>query len=85
MDMIVEVTIDEKLKEIGKSAYWLATEIGIDHATLSQIRKNQNKSINREILGRVCNVLKCQPGDLLKLTAYKTPKATQVKAKPRKG
>ncbi len=45
MSVTLGVTIDEKLAELGKTAYWLANEVGIDHATLSQIRKNENKSI----------------------------------------
>jgi putative transcriptional regulator len=81
MSLTLEVTIDEKLEEIGKTAYWLAKQVGIDHATLSQIRKNENKSINREYFARICEALDCQPGDLLRLTS----KPTRVKAKPRKG
>jgi putative transcriptional regulator len=78
MSVTVEVIIDERLKEIGKTAYWLAKEVGLDHATLSQIRKNENKSINREYFARICAALNCQPGDLLRLTSI----STRSKAKP---
>jgi putative transcriptional regulator len=80
MSVTLEVTIDEKLDEIGKTAYWLAKEVGIDHATLSQIRKNENKSINREFFARICVALDCQPGDLLRLASESIGR----KAKPRK-
>lgn len=80
MSVTLEVTIDEKLEEMGKTAYWLAKEVGIDHATLSQIRKNENKSINRVFFARICVALDCQPGDLLRLA----PKSTGTKAKQRK-
>jgi putative transcriptional regulator len=81
MDVTLEATIDEKLEEIGKTAYWLANEIGVDHATLSQIRKNENKSINRVYFGRICQALDCQPGDLLRLA----PASKETKAKSSKG
>lgn len=80
MSVTLEVTIDEKLKEIGKTPYWLAKEVGIDHATLSQIRKNENKSINRDFFARICAALDCQPGDLLRLA----PKSARTKSKSRK-
>jgi putative transcriptional regulator len=80
MGLTLVVTIDEKLEELGKTAYWLAKEIGVDYATLSQIRKNENKSINREFFARICEALDCQPGDLLRLA----PESKGAKAKSRK-
>ena len=62
--MTIKLRINEILEAQGKSAYWLANEIGVDHSTLSQIRNNKNKSLNLEYLEKICDALECAPGDL---------------------
>lgn len=50
------------MKEKHVSFYHLSNE-GIDAQTLQRIR--HDKPITTETLGRICGILKCQPGELI--------------------
>lgn len=50
------------LKENGISYYYLSNQ-GIDAQTLQRIR--HDRSITTATLGKLCEILHCQPGDLL--------------------
>ena len=62
---MIEITIDELLVNHGRSFYWLAKETGISHTTLWRLKKGKALGINFETLEKMCEALKCQPGDLL--------------------
>lgn len=62
---MLHIRIDEELEKRGLTAYWLAKATSINHATLSQIRRNKNKALNLEFFERICETLNCEPGDLL--------------------
>lgn len=64
---MIYIKINEALERMGKTAYWLAMETGINHTTLSQIRHNQNKAINIEYFEKICKALGCEPGELLEI------------------
>lgn len=74
---MIYVAINEKLEEIQKSAYWLAKQTGIKHATLAQIRNNKNKAINLEYLESICLALECHPGDILRMAHDRSAKASR--------
>jgi putative transcriptional regulator len=63
----VRLRIDDLLKERGRSAYWLANEIGMTHGGFYKILHGKFKALNMDVLGRICDALQCQPGDLLVL------------------
>jgi len=69
---MIEIRIDELLKNRGRSFYWLAKETGISHTTLWRLKKGKALGINFETLVKVCQTLKCQPGDVLAYTNRKT-------------
>ena len=50
------------MKEHGISYYHLANQ-GIDPATLHRTR--HNRSVTTETLGRLCQIMGCQPADLI--------------------
>ena len=88
---MIEIRIDELLKNRGRSFYWLANEAGISHTTLWRLKKGKALGINFETLEKMCEALKCQPGDLLshtnkkktnpqKATSKVTPKIISVKS-----
>lgn len=62
---MLHIRIDEELEKRGLTAYWLAKTTEINHATLSQIRRNKNKALNLEFFDRICEALNCEPGELL--------------------
>ena len=51
--------------------YWLAKETGISHTTLWRLKKDKALGINFETLEKICEALKCQPGDILALPSAK--------------
>ena len=67
----VELRIDEILEDRGKSAYWLAKELEMNHGNLYSYRKNKVKAINLELLARMCELLECDIADLMVLVDEK--------------
>lgn len=68
---MIEVCIDKLLEEHERSFYWLAKETGISHTTLWRLKKGRARGINFETLEKICSVLECQPGDVMRLTSGK--------------
>jgi putative transcriptional regulator len=83
--MMIEINLDALLGNHGRSFYWLAKETGISHTTLWRLKKGKALGINFETLEKMCEALKCQPGDLLSLTNKKTiSKRPALKKRPAK-
>lgn len=64
---MIEIRVDQLLAEHGRTFYWLAKETGISHTTLWRLKKDKALGINFETLEKICEALKCQPGDVLAL------------------
>ena len=65
---MVEIRVDELLEGHGRSFYWLSKETGISHTTLWRLKKGKALGINFETLEKICQTLKCQPGDIMIVT-----------------
>jgi putative transcriptional regulator len=65
--LMIEIRVDQLLAEYGRTFYWLAKETGISHTTLWRLKKGKALGINFETLEKMCQALKCQPGDVLAL------------------
>ena len=65
--LMIEIRVDQLLAEHGRTFYWLAKETGISHTTLWRLKKRKALGINFETLEKMCQALKCQPGDVLAL------------------
>lgn len=74
---MIEIRVDQLLAEHGRTFYWLAKETGISHTTLWRLKKGKALGINFETLEKMCQALKCQPGDVM---ALQTQKAARKKA-----
>ena len=72
---MIGIGITELLEERGRTFYWLAKETGVSHTTLWRLKKGKALGINFETLEKLCEALKCQPGDLLSFTNQKRPVA----------
>lgn len=71
---IVYKDILGKLRDIGLTTTKLRSEKLLSESTLSKIRRNENTSINN--LDIICNLLHCQPSDILEIrydTNYEKP------------
>ena len=64
---MIRIQIDQLLKERRRSFYWLAKETGVSHTTLWRLKKDKAQGITFNTLEKICQKLKCQPGDVLKV------------------
>ena len=82
---MIEIRIDKLLGNRGRSFYWLANETSISHTTLWRLKKGKALGINFETLEKICQVLECQPGDVLSHTnKKKISKTPRRKSRPPK-
>src|SRR6266566_2589378 len=65
---MIQIRVDQLLAEHGRTFYWLAKETGISHTTLWRLKKGKALGINFETLEKMCQALKCQPGDVISHT-----------------
>lgn len=67
---MITIHIDDILKQRERgqdTLYWLAKESGVPYITLWKLNRAENpKSMSFSVLDRVCDVLQCEPGDILK-------------------
>ncbi len=64
--MSITIHIDVLLAERKMRAKVLADELGLTEAQLSKIRNGHMKGIKFDTLDRLCDLLDCEPGDILK-------------------
>jgi len=76
---MIQLCIDDKLS--GRSLYALAKESGIGYSTLHKLYSGKTRSIDFELLDRLCVALQCAPCDLLIQIEDKKRKTTSVGAK----
>ena len=79
---MIEIRVDQLLAGQGRTFYWLAKETGISHTTLWRLKKDKALGINFETLEKICEALKCQPGDILALPSVRK---TARKSAPARG
>src|SRR5215210_1993983 len=70
-NIMIEIRVDGLLETEGRSFYWLAKETGISHTTLWRLKKGKALGINFSTLENICQALKCQPGEVLRLAREK--------------
>jgi putative transcriptional regulator len=57
--------LDDLLQDRGMTLTALADAVGISLVNLSIMKNNRAKAIRYSTLTAICNVLDCQPGELL--------------------
>lgn len=68
MITVIKFKLAELLKKKGyntQSYRALAQDIGIDHVSLWKIMNKKPYNPSMAMLDKLCNFLKCQPGDVL--------------------
>lgn len=76
--MIIEVRLDALLEERGRSFYWLSKQTGVSHTTLWRLKKGKALGINFATLEKICEVLECTPGDVLKIENAKPERLKRI-------
>lgn len=62
----ISVHLDDLLAARGMTLTQLAEQVGITVVNLSVLKNGRAKAIRFSTLSRLCQVLGCQPGDLLR-------------------
>ncbi len=63
--MAILVNLDVMLAKRKMSLTELSEKVGITMANLSVLKKGHARAIRFSTLGKICDVLDCQPGDIL--------------------
>jgi len=63
--MPIVVRLDVMLARRKMRSRELAARVGITEQNLSLLKSGKVKGVRFETLGRICEILDCQPGDLL--------------------
>ena len=77
--MPIAVDIDVMLARRKMSVGELAERVGITPANLAVLKNGRAKAVRFATLAALCEVLKCQPGDLLRWEAEE-PQADDVRS-----
>lgn len=67
--MRIIVRLDVMLAQRKMKSKDLAEKIGISEQNLSMLKSGKVKGVRFETLAKICQVLKCQPGELLEFEA----------------
>jgi putative transcriptional regulator len=69
--MAIRVNLDVMMARRKMSLTELADKVGITLANLSILKTEKAKAIRFSTLNKICEVLECQPGDILEFIAEK--------------
>ncbi|PWI05273.1 transcriptional regulator [Streptomyces sp. NWU339] len=61
----IRIHLDLLLAERGMTLTELSAQVGITVVNLSVLKNGRAKAIRFSTLARICEVLRCQPGDLI--------------------
>ena len=62
---MIVINIDVMLAKRKMSVTELSTRVGITMTNMSILKNGKAKAIKLETLSKICEVLECQPGDVL--------------------
>lgn len=65
---MIKVNLDFMLLKKKMTVVELAEKVGITQANISILKNNRAKAIRFSTLEKICQVLECQPGDILEYT-----------------
>ncbi len=63
----MQLSILEILQEKQKTKYWLYKQMGMSYQNFNRMVNNQTTSIKFANLEALCQILECEPNDLIKL------------------
>jgi putative transcriptional regulator len=63
--MNIEINLDVVMAKRKMRLKTLAQEVGITEQNLSILKNNKAKAIRFSTLDKLCEVLECQPGDII--------------------
>jgi putative transcriptional regulator len=78
--MPIAVDIDVMLARRKMSVGELADRVGITPANLAVLKNGRAKAVRFATLAALCEVLNCQPGDLLRVETARTDMVGELRA-----
>ncbi|WP_334332292.1 MULTISPECIES: helix-turn-helix domain-containing protein [unclassified Companilactobacillus] len=66
---MIKINLDFMLLKRKMTVTELAEKVGITQANISILKNNKAKAIRFSTLEKICQVLECQPGDILEYVA----------------
>lgn len=64
---MIYIRVNEILKEKKKSKYWFIKNMEGGYQSITRLIENSTIAIRFETLEKLCEILECQPGDILVL------------------
>ena len=61
----IRIHLDHVLAERGMTLTELSAQVGITVVNLSILKNGRAKAVRFSTLSKICDVLQCQPGDLI--------------------
>ncbi|MER5274775.1 helix-turn-helix transcriptional regulator [Streptomyces sp. NPDC002809] len=61
----IRIHLDRVLAERGMTLTELSSQVGITVVNLSILKNGRAKAVRFSTLSKICEVLRCQPGDLI--------------------
>ena len=68
--MAIRVHLEDVLKDRGLTSKELCAKVGITEANLSILRSGKAKGVRFATINRICYILKCDVGDILKFDGF---------------
>lgn len=62
---MIYIRVTEILKEKKKSKYWFIKKMEGGYQSLSHLMDNETTSIHFDTLEKICDILECEPGDII--------------------
>lgn len=60
----MKIILNDTLKKLNKSQYWLSKETGIAASTISNLCNNKTNRIEFNTVDLICNALNCNLSDI---------------------
>lgn len=64
--MMIYIAINEVLKQKKKTKYWFIKNMEKSYQSLSNLMDNKSSGIKFRNLDQICDLLECDPGDIIK-------------------
>lgn len=65
---MIRLRVLEKLKEKGKTKYWLYMQLGMSYQNFNNMVNNKTQSIRYENIEALCQIFDCTPNDLFEIS-----------------
>ncbi len=72
MNTLIKLQIEEQLKKINKTKYWLCQNMNITSRNLNRIIRGETKLISFKYIEQLCKLLECTPNELIVIISEKT-------------